>query len=234
MKNLPIYSLPLTWLLLITLLAPRVQAQDDATGENAPLRQWINTLNTAETLQADFVQRREIKTFKNPLESQGTLSYEAPDKFRWEIAQPPSTAILTPEQVTIIYPNMERVEVISVERIESSKWRDTFELIRAGFPESMEDLRDHFRILSVRPVEEQEGLHLLRMELKKSRAGNPVREVQVAFNPGEAAPAQTALHFKDGSQVVTHFTASRVNVNLPQGTFTPEVPAAYKITRPLE
>jgi outer membrane lipoprotein-sorting protein len=234
MKILPICSFSLPLLLIAALLPLQLMARDEATGDNAPLQQWIDTLNTADTLQADFVQRREIKTFKNPLESRGTLSYEAPDKFRWEVAQPPSTAILTPEQVTIIYPNMERVEVISVESIESSKWRDTFELIRAGFPESMEDLQDHFRILSVQPVEEQEGLYLLRMELRKSRAGNPVREVQVAFNPDKASPRQTALHFKDGSQVVTIFTTSQVNADLPQGTFTPDIPAAYKITRPLD
>lgn len=220
-------------LLILFILTP-VQAQDLSQEQAAPLESWIATLNQAQTLQADFVQRREIKTFKEPLESRGTLSYAAPDKFRWEIAQPPSTAILTPEQVTIIYPNMERVEIISVERIENSKWRDTFELIRAGFPESMEDLQQHFNLLSVNPIEEQEGLYRLRMELKKSRAGNPVREVQVAFDPGLAAPRQTALHFKDGSQVVTIFTTSRPDAELPQGTFSPDIPAAYKITRPLE
>ncbi len=201
----------------------------------APLKDWMTTTAQTRTLQADLRQTREMKTFNRPLTSTGRFFYQAPSQYRWQIEEPqPKSAILAPEKVAILYPKMKRMELIELESVEKSSWRDTLELIRAGFPRSLEDLEEHFRIVGLQPAPDHEGEYLLQLHLRRKRSGNPVQEVQVLFDPQSPAPKLTALIFGDGSRVLSQFTNVQVNQPLPEDIFDTTPPEGYSVTNPLE
>jgi outer membrane lipoprotein-sorting protein len=41
-----------------------------------------------DTLQGDFIQKKKVKILKNMPDSYGRMSYQAPDRLRWEILEP--------------------------------------------------------------------------------------------------------------------------------------------------
>src|SRR5690606_15736278 len=156
-----------------------------------PLDQWLQKQEGARSLQADFTQTRKLKTFNKPLISEGKLTFMAPEYFRWEIQKPaPSIAIFGPEKVTVLYPNLDRAEVMEMSDISKTKWADTFELIKSGVPRSRKELE---RLFKIEGLEDKGKFYELRLSLKKRSSENAVREARVYFRPTEAAIVATEL-----------------------------------------
>lgn len=53
-----------------------------------------NNLHALKSLKSDFVQERHIALFLDVLKSGGVLSFERPDKLRWELTEPYRTIML--------------------------------------------------------------------------------------------------------------------------------------------
>ena len=61
----------------------------------AEIHKSIETnLHTLNSLKADFIQERHIALFLDVLESRGALSFERPNKLRWELKEPYRTILL--------------------------------------------------------------------------------------------------------------------------------------------
>ena len=61
------------------------------------LVQVSEKLGTLKTLQAEFVQERHMSAFVDTLTAKGTCYFQAPDKIRWEMAEPYRSALVFSE-----------------------------------------------------------------------------------------------------------------------------------------
>src|SRR5262245_46490223 len=80
-----------------------------AADTNEVLNSFLASQTKIKTWSADFVETRTSKSFVQPLTAEGHVWFSAPDRFHWELGQPPQTiAVRQPEQMLVIYPKMKR------------------------------------------------------------------------------------------------------------------------------
>jgi len=91
------------WLTLALLLAigTRAPAADDARQHALDVLQ--QRYETTRTLTADFRQTVESPTLASPLESRGTVSFEKPNRMRWDYAAPDKQVIVGDGETLWIY-----------------------------------------------------------------------------------------------------------------------------------
>ena len=66
-----------------------------AADTNAMLTAWFAAQTNLQTWSASFIQTRSLKTLVQPLTSTGRVSVASPDRFRWELGDPPQTIAST-------------------------------------------------------------------------------------------------------------------------------------------
>src|SRR5436190_174385 len=82
-----------------------------AGGASSFLGAWLNSQTNIQTWSAEVIQTRALKSLTQPLTASGHVWFAAPNRFRWELGNPPQTiALRQPEQMLVIYPKLKRVE----------------------------------------------------------------------------------------------------------------------------
>ena len=98
-------------------------------------------INHSRTEDATVVQTRTLKALTEPLTASGRVWFAAPDRFRWELGDPPKTiALRVSDEMIVIYPRLKRVERYRLAGDQTGPWRDALALLEAGFPRSQTDL----------------------------------------------------------------------------------------------
>lgn len=212
------------------LLAPAAAAL--AAPDLTPLDTWLGRQENVTSLKADFTQTRKLKTFNKPLVSEGTLSFSEPENFRWEISKPsPSIAIFGPEEVVVMYPKLKRAELMKMVDIAKTKYSDTFELIKSGFPRSRKELE---RLFNIEGLEKKGEVYELRLSLKRRGSDNPVKEARVYFTPEQAGITATELELADGSTIRNDFKNMDINAKIAKNDFDQAVPSGFAVSEPLK
>jgi len=133
------------------------------------LDRWCAAQTNLHTWSADLIQTRSLKALTQPLVSTGRVWILMPDRFRWELGQPPQTiALRQPDQLLLVYPRLKRIEKYPLHPSSTGPWKDALALLEASLPRSRADLNSRFRVLSAAPLD---GV------------------VQVVLQPKSAAPA---------------------------------------------
>ena len=120
-------------LIMLAMLAARISAAE----LNAETTGWLAAQTNIQTWSAEFVQTRSLKSLTKPLTATGRVWFSAPNRFRWELGQPPQTiAVRAPDEMLIFYPKLKRVERFPLTKQAAGQWRDALALLEAGFPRS--------------------------------------------------------------------------------------------------
>jgi outer membrane lipoprotein-sorting protein len=194
--------------------------------------QWIAAQAGLHTWQADLVQTRVFKTLSQPLVSEGKAWVEPPDRFRWELGQPPQTiALRQPAELTIIYPRLKRAERYPLQSMQTGPWRDALALLEAGFPRSRTNLEAQFQILA---LTQTNGVACLALQPRSAAARKFITRLEISFRSDDFSPAATALTFSDGSSLRNEFRNSVMNPPLAPGLFAMPLGPDYTIVEPLK
>lgn len=90
-------------LALLLLAATCAFAQETRVIDLSPIARWLERQSKIRTIEADMTQSRALKTLRSPAKADGRFWFEAPDRFRWQIGDPPRTiAIGDGETITVI------------------------------------------------------------------------------------------------------------------------------------
>src|SRR5947209_7716848 len=123
--------------------------QPPACGASSVLGAWLNSQDHIQTWSAEVIQTRALKSLTQPLTATGHVWFAAPNRFRWELGQPPQTiAVRAPAEMLVIYPRLKRVERYPLTGQQTGPWRDALALLEAGFPRSPVEMDSRLRILS--------------------------------------------------------------------------------------
>lgn len=200
-----------------------------AADNDALLSAWLNAQTNIHTWSADFVQTRTLKSLTQPLTATGHVWFEAPNRFRWELGNPPQTiAVRQPEQMLLIYPRLKRVERYPL-NAEAGPWKDMLALLDAGFPRSRAEVESRFNILS---QSTENGIHELTLQPKAESARRMMPEIKIAFDTSNFSLRSTELTFMDGSTMKNTFTNSVLNPSMDESVFNPKIDPTYKVSEP--
>ena len=203
-----------------------------AAETNTLLTTWLNAQTNIHAWSADFTQTRILKSLAQPLTATGHVWFAAPNRFRWELGNPPQTiALRQADQMLVIYPKLKRVEKYPLTGDRTGQWRDTLSLLEAGFPRSQVELESRFRIESESSAD---GLHELTLKPKSASARRMMPRIKIAFATSDFSLRATELQFADGSTMRNDFTNAMLNPKLNESLFAPDLDPAFKVIEPLK
>src|SRR3954462_8284484 len=184
---------------------------------NVFISQWLAAQRNLKTWTADFTQTRTLKTLKQPLRSQGHLTFAAPNNFRWQLGDPAQTiAIRNSNEMTVIYPKLKRAELYPLAGAGNEPWRDALALMDAGFPTSRAELDNRFKLVSLQFTN---NVAQITMEPRSAMAKKFMSEVQLSLRTSDFSMTANQLQFSDGSILRNDFTNAVKNPSLDADIF---------------
>ena len=212
---------------LIALLFTTVIARAD----DALLDRWFASQAKIDSWTAAFTQTRTLKALKEPLRADGRVWFAAPNRFRWELGDPPQTiAVREASQMVIVYPRLRRAEKYSLTDEAAGQWRDALTLIETGMPRDRATLEERFRQESF-TVQEQTAVLVLKP--RSAQARRMIAGVRVEFHVESLMLTATELRFADGSTLRNDFRDVEVNPALDDGRFQAPIGEGYEVREPL-
>lgn len=224
----PLWPWRLGWVALLGCLAT-LTVRASETG--ALLDRWCAAQTNIQTWSADLTQTRSLKVLTRPLVATGKVWAQLPNRFCWELGQPPQTiALRQPDQLLLIYPRLKRVEKYPINTSQSGPWKDALALLDASFPRNRADLESRFQVLSA--TQTNATLQLV-LQPRSAAARKFMTEIHVTVHTNDFAPVATELRFSDGSHMRSDFTNAVLNAPLPEGIFDAKVGEGYTVVEPL-
>jgi outer membrane lipoprotein-sorting protein len=199
---------------------------------NPDLTAWLNAQTNIQTWSAEVIQTRALKSLTQPLTATGHVWFAAPNRFRWELGDPPQTiAVRQPDQMLVIYPKLKRAEKYPLTGEHTGQWRDTLALLEAGFPRGQSELEARFHVVAQTTTN---GVHEVALQPRSASARRMMPQIRIAFATGDFSLRATELRFADGSILRTDFTNAVLNPKLDESLFAPTLESDVKIVEPLK
>ena len=218
-----------SWSLLLTLI---LSCPGFAADNNSVLSSWLNAQTNIHSWSADFVQTRQFKTLTQPLIESGKVWFAEPNRFRWELGQPPKTiAVRATDEMLLLYPHLKRAERYPLNSNAPGPWRDALALLEAGFPRSQAEMESKFRIAS--QVATNDVCHFV-LQPKSSAARKMMPQIEIVFDLKARSLQAIEFQFGDGSSLRNDFKDAVLNPKFDERMFTPPIPADFKIVEPLK
>lgn len=214
---------------LVALLPGLTTAADAAL--DAPTREaigrWLAFQQGLRTVQADFVQVRELRTLKSGLRSEGTVWIDrSGGQFRWQSGpadSPKAVAIKTGDTLTLLQPARRRGERLSLTEAARSGGRGAeaaFDLATGDLPGTLDGLTKQFAIVEAR----RDGdAWRLRLTPADHRLREALGEVVFLIDAARHHLRGFEMTFRDGSTVRTTFTRQQFNGPLDPALFAPDL-----------
>ena len=202
-----------------------------ATDTNAMFERWFAAQTNITSWSADFTQTRSLKVLAQPLVSSGKVWVSVPNRFRWELGNPPQTiALRQPDQMLLIYPRLKRVEKYPLNDVPAGPMKDALSLLDASFPRDRAAMQERFRLLSAELTNST-----LQVELQPKSAGarKIIGSIVIAFRTNDFAITLTAMRFGDGSTLRNDFSNIVINQPLSPELFQAKLGPGYTVTDPL-
>jgi outer membrane lipoprotein-sorting protein len=176
-----------------------------------------------ETLEADFVQRRESVLLVEPEVSRGTFAFAAPDRVRWDYHSPrPLSLVVAGKRMTTWYRDLRRAETLDVGRYSTQVLR------YLGAGGSLDTLLQYFTLRATLPVAGAEP-YRLELEPRYPRVAKRLSGITIWIDRRTFLP--TRLHYRepDGDTTEYEFSNVRANVAFAPERFELELPSDVRV-----
>jgi outer membrane lipoprotein-sorting protein len=201
-----------------------------AESADAALDRWLEAQAGLTSWKSEFVQTRHLQALAQPLSAPGTVWFEAPDRFRWELGRPVrSIALRNGSDLWMLSPALKRAERYGLASVAQGPMKDALTLLDTGFPRNGADFRKRFELLQFSGTNAA-WVFRLRPRSPATRRLLPALSLEVRTN--DLALVASELEFSDGSRMRNEFTASERNPSISPDTFTPSLGPEWKVTEP--
>ena len=205
----------LTLAAIAICLQPTVDADEpDLTA----LKKWIEFQRGIDTVKADLVQDRKLKTLRHPMRSEGTLWIDQPDLFRWQMnGDPPRMiAIRDKKVITVMHPKKKEAEQV----VAGSGAVPALDFLAEGFPDSVEDLQKKFEVIS---SIEKDGEWQISLKPLDREAAKKLSGITFFIAADKFYLKGFQLDLSDGSNIRTYFAKQVFNEGVDSALFVPDL-----------
>ena len=222
--NRPAFHSLILWALLCGFIVLLSGTETQATTSEAsldltPLKTWLSSQRGIHSISADFTQIRAFKTLKSPLTIKGHVWLESPDRFRWQLGEPPKTIIIGNRGETmILHPSKHLAEKrqLSTPGSASQPQGDPFGMMGFSGGHSFEEFQKQMRVLALRRVGSRCHLEMLPRDPQAMRA---LSSINLDFDTATGEWRSFEIVTKEGSSILTEFTHVELNSKLPPELF---------------
>jgi chaperone LolA len=219
------FGIHLLLLLSAALFSSSATAAQLSSAETADLLKSLQVHREKNpALVAEFTEQKASRLLAEPLVSQGTLSFQAPNKFRRELkGKNPSMTVSNGQRMWIYYPNFKEAELYQLGQ--RAFFDDAIAALTAGL--NLQQVSDFYGIKAFR----EENKHRLVLTPRTSGLRRLLKELTVWLEPDLTIDRTEALLPK-GDRVVTNYRNPR-SAPLPASTFEFTPPKDANVTQPL-
>lgn len=174
------------------------------------------------TLQADFLQVREIALLAEPEVSTGTFVYSKPNNVLWRYDAPkPVTMLISKGVMTTYYPQLQKAETAQVKRFEERIFK------YMGASGAIEELSRYFNFTFI----ESKGKPFYTMELipKTKMIARRVKRIKIWIDRETFLTTKFEYVEGDGDLTRYEFRNVRFNQDVPQSLFAISLPAGVRV-----
>lgn len=177
-----------------------------------------DNLHSVKTLKADFVQERHIALFFDVLKSGGILSFERPDKLRWELNEPYRTLMLFNSNDVAKF----RIEDGNIEKANFGME----DLLRGTLSQIITILKGDFgKSMEAYNFEVMEGnAYLLKLTPKSEAMAKTILSLELFFDPKSLQMSQIIIREPHDDFMKIIFTEHRINETLSDRLFNIDEP----------
>ena len=214
----------------LLLTANQVSAQ--AGDPTKMLDAWLEKQAQVKSWSADVVQSRKLQALVHALESRGRVWFVQPNRFRWQLGDPPRTiAVRTEHELVVSYPRLKQLERYPLNDAIDPSWRQALALLEVGFPSDPERFHAAYELLSAIAMDQ-----VWQFELRPSAeaALRLIERVRIEVSSEDFTLLTTELQFPDGSTMRNTFTRHELNIDLDKALFDIDVGEDVQVVSPLE
>lgn len=217
-------------LLISLLLGPlKLAAKPADSLDLTPVRQWVEHQSKVRSVQADFIQERQLRSLKKPLRHPGRFYFQSPGSFRWELGKPVQTLVLQKPDADLLVLRPTKKEGLRYDREQMAEHGGAraVAMLDAGFPRTWEGFEANF---SISQVEQADGFYRFTGRLNDRRASVAVRKVQFTVAKDSWQLQSFYLRFRDGSSITTTFTNVKPDAAVDAAKFKVDL-TGYKMKK---
>ncbi len=216
-------------LLLLSFSAARADRGPDTAREF--LNAWLAHQANIRTWSADVVQIRNLRSLVRPLKSRGRVWFLQPNRFRWQLGDPPRTiAVRKNDELLIIYPRLKQIERFAGGEGVDPAWKQVLALLDVGFPSDAATFFARYEVVSTQQFKKAWKFEL-RPAAKAAR--RLLDRITIEISKRDFALLSTELTFPDGSTMQNRFIHRRLNPHLDEGMFDVKIEEGYTVVNPL-
>ena len=194
--------------------------------------QWLEHQAQIRTWSADVLQIRKLKSLARPLESTGRVWFRQPNRFRWQLGDPPRTvAVRTADALTVIYPRLKQAERYPISGVSDPAWKQVLTLLEVGFPSDKDTFYSRYEVLSARRTDSK---LIFEVRPSSSAARRLLEKVHLEVSSEDFTLTVTELVFPDGSSMRNQFSGHQLNPDLDDGLFRVDLGEDYQMVEPLK
>lgn len=215
------------------LLLPRTfEAKAGPDSSREFVYAWLGEQAKVRTWSADVVQVRNLKSLARPLKSRGRVWFRLPNRFRWQLGDPPRTiAVRKDDELLVIYPRLKQVERFAAGADVDPAWRQALALLEVGFPRDADTFFAQYEIVSTRRLKKSWEFEL---RPASEMARRLLERVKLKIATSDYSLLATELVFPDGSTMTNQFLHRRLNPDLDESLFDFELEEGYTVVDPLK
>jgi outer membrane lipoprotein-sorting protein len=217
---------------LLLILLSSAEAGTDTDSSREFLNTWLDQQAKIKTWSADVVQIRNLKSLVRPLKSRGQVWFLQPNRFRWQLGDPPRTiAVRKNDELLIIYPRLKQIERFAGGEDIDPAWKQVLALLEVGFPSDAETFFSRYQLVRTTRLKKS-----WKFELRPAAemARKLLDRVMLEISTRDFTLLATELIFPDGSTMKNEFIHRRLNPELDEGLFDFEIEEGYTVVNPLQ
>ena len=200
-------------LLILAALSTLARADLDVK----PLETWIAKQKDMQSLEADFVQERELPSLKKPISTPGKLRMVRPGKLLWELGQPVKTlAVSDGTNMTLLDVEKKRGKKLDADDPEAKQ----FTLLSDQAFRDLAGFQEAFRLIESRVT--AEGIYQLTVEPKDKQLSKHVPLMFLSIDQRTQEMRALELQLKDKTRIRTLFNKTRINPKIDPAVFQPD------------
>jgi len=217
---------------LLLFLVSSVEAGPGIDSSREFLNTWMDQQTKIKTWSADVVQIRNLKSLVRPLKSRGRVWFLQPNRFRWQLGDPPRTiAVRKDDELLIIYPRLKQIERFATGEDVDPAWKQALALLEVGFPSDADTFFARYELVTTKRFKKS-----WKFELRPAAevARKLLDRVTVEISTRDFTLLATELTFPDGSTMKNQFIHRKLNPGLDEALFDFEIEEGYTVVNPLQ
>lgn len=176
----------------------------------------IGMQKNIKTMRADFIQEKYSQLLEKPIISRGIFFFSVPERFVWDYKDD-MKVISDGKRLMLYYKKQQEADIMDISKFPSLPVSFSIENLTKRYRIEVLEAKSHTYILKVKPVIET----------------MPIREILITLDE-KATPIEVKMTERTGDSTNISFSNTKVNIIIPDETFSMKVPDGVHVRNNLK